>query len=158
RGVDTEIIKNNDGLETTPSAVWVDRRQRLFVGKAARERSELDPENTSVEFKLRMGTAGQAKVFAAGGPSVTPRPLAGEVLKSLKRDVAQRTGEEIDAAVITVPAAFDLSACDATRRAAELAGLTHSPLLQEPTAAALAHGFQTTADNVFWLVYDFGGG
>jgi molecular chaperone DnaK len=158
RGVETEVIKNNDGLETTPSAVWLDRRERLYVGKAARERSELDPDNTCVEFKLRMGTVGQPKTFAASGRSMSPEELSAEVLKSLRRDVTQRTGEEIGAAVITVPAAFELNACDATRRAAETSGLTYAPLLQEPTAAALAHGFQSSADNVFWLVYDFGGG
>jgi molecular chaperone DnaK len=158
RGVETEVIKNNDGLETTPSAVWVDRRERLYVGKAARERSELDPDNTCVEFKLRMGTAGQPKAFAASGRSMSPEELSAEVLKSLRRDVTQCTGEAIGAAVITVPAAFELNACDATRRAAEISGLTYAPLLQEPTAAALAHGFQSSADNVFWLVYDFGGG
>jgi len=158
RGVETEVIKNNDGLETTPSAVWLDRRERLYVGKAARERTELDPENTCVEFKLRMGTVGQPKEFAASGRSMSPEELSAEVLKSLRRDVTQRTGEEIRAAVITVPAAFELNACDATRRAAEISGLAYAPLLQEPTAAALAHGFQTSADNVFWLVYDFGGG
>lgn len=157
-GVDAEIVRNNQGLETTPSAVTIDRRDRLYVGQAAKQRAEVDPENTCVEFKLMMGTSGTPKVFAAGGRSMTPEELSAEVLKSLRRDVAQRTGDDIQAAVITVPAAFDLSACDATRRAAELAGLTHAPLLQEPTAAAMAYGFQTSADNAFWLVYDFGGG
>jgi molecular chaperone DnaK len=157
-GVEAEVIKNNDGFETTPSAVWIDRRDRLYVGKAAKERGELDAPNTCAEFKLRMGTTGQAKLFETTGRSMEPEQLSAEVLKSLKRDVAQRLGDDIQAAVITVPAAFELSACDATRRAAELAGLTYVPLLQEPTAAALAYGFQTDADNVFWLVYDFGGG
>ena len=79
-------------------------------------------------------------------------------MKSLKSDVQQRTGEEIGCAVITVPAMFELPACDATRRAAKLAGLENCPLLQEPVAAAIAYGFSAAADNVFWLVYDFGGG
>ncbi|WP_067488611.1 Hsp70 family protein [Actinomadura hibisca] len=157
-GVDAEIVKNNDGFDTTPSAVWIDRRDRRYVGRAAKERSELDPGNTCVEFKLRMGTSGAPKIFEATGRRMGPEELSAEVLKSLRNDVAQRTGDELRAAVITVPAAFDLSACDATRRAAELAGLTQTPLLQEPTAAALAYGFQSEADNVFWLVYDFGGG
>jgi len=157
-GVDTEIIKNNDNADTTPSAVMIDRRDRLYVGDIARKRSEQDVANTCVEFKLRMGTTGQDKLFEASGRTLSPEEMSAEVLKSLRRDVAQRTGEDISAAVITVPAAFDLSACDATRRAAALAGLTHAPLLQEPTAAALAYGFQSAADNVFWLVYDLGGG
>ncbi|MFF5260506.1 Hsp70 family protein [Actinomadura viridis] len=157
-GVEAEIIKNNDGFDTTPSAVMVDRRGRLYVGQAAKKRNELDPENTCVEFKLRMGTTGQPKHFPAGDRTMEPEQLSAEVLKSLRRDVAQRTENDITSAVITVPAAFDLSACDATKRAAGLAGLVNAPLLQEPTAAALAHGFQAEAENAFWLVYDFGGG
>jgi molecular chaperone DnaK len=136
----------------------VDRRGRLTVGQRAKERGESDPDNTCLEFKGQMGTTGQPKVFAATGRSMEPEELSAEVLRSLRQDVAKRTGEEITASVITVPAAFELSACDATRRAAGLAGLTHAPLLQEPTAAALAYGFQTDDENAFWLVYDFGGG
>jgi len=157
-GVDAEVIKNNQGHETTPSAVWVDRRNRIHVGQAAKMRSEADPDNTCTEFKLRMGTSGMAKHFVAAGRSMEPEELSAEVLKSLRRDVAQRLERDITAAVITVPAAFELSACDATKRAAELAGLTQAPLLQEPIAAALASGFQSAADNTFWLVYDLGGG
>lgn len=157
-GVQTEVIKNNDGDDTTPSAIWIDKRDRLYVGRAARDRSEVDPGNTCGEFKLRMGTAGQLQRFAASGRELTPEELSAEVLKSLRADVRTRTGEEIQAAVITVPAAFDLNACDATRRAAELAGLRYPVLLQEPTAAAHAYGFQSTDDNAMWLVYDFGGG
>jgi molecular chaperone DnaK len=158
RGVETEIIKNNDAADTTPSAVWIDKRNRLYVGKAARERAETDPDNTQVEFKLRMGKAGAEHRFPASGRSMSPEELSAEVLKSLTDDVLQRTGEQLHAAAITVPAAFDLSASDATRRAAELAGLTHAPLLQEPTAAALAYGFQAADENSLWLVYDLGGG
>ncbi|GAA2438283.1 hypothetical protein GCM10010191_61780 [Actinomadura vinacea] len=157
-GVEAEIIKNDLSSDTTPSAVMVDRRGRLIVGQAAKQRGESDPDNTCLEFKSQMGTTGQPKVFAAAGRSMEPEELSAEVLRSLRHDVAKRTGEEITSAVITVPAAFELSACDATRRAAELAGLTHAPLLQEPTAAALAYGFQTDDENAFWLVYDFGGG
>ena len=80
------------------------------------------------------------------------------MLKSLKQDVKKNTGEEVEAAVITVPAAFDSPQSIATERAAKLAGIRVSPLLQEPIAAALAYGFQTDRENAFWLVYDFGGG
>ncbi|MGP3967832.1 Hsp70 family protein [Streptomyces sp. 6N223] len=157
-GVSTEVIKNNEGQETTPSAVWIDRRERLFVGAPARERGESDPGNACTEFKLRMGTAGQDKRFADSGRTMTPEELSAEVLKSLRADAAARLGEEVRAAVITVPAAFDLSACEATERAARLAGLDHTPLLQEPAAAAHAYGFQATEENATWLVYDLGGG
>jgi molecular chaperone DnaK len=158
RGVDAEVIKNNEDADTTPSAVWIDRRGRLRVGRAARDRAESDPDNTAAEFKLRMGTAGQSVTFAASGRALTPTQLSAEVLKSVRADVQQRLGEDIDSAVVTVPAAFDMSACDATRAAAEEAGLRLSPLLQEPTAAALAYGFQSADEDARWLVYDFGGG
>ncbi|MGV9384551.1 Hsp70 family protein [Nonomuraea sp. NPDC003707] len=157
-GVDVEVVKNNRQSEITPSAIWIDRAERLHVGDVAKKRSELDHENTCIEFKARMGMTDQPKVFADGGLSMTPEEMSAEVLKSLKGDVAQRTGDDLRAAVITVPAAFQLSACEATKQAAKLAGLEHAPLLQEPTAAALAYGFQSTADNAFWLVYDLGGG
>jgi len=87
-----------------------------------------------------------------------PEELSAEVLKSLKADVRQSSGEELSAAVITVPTAFEVDQYDASRKAAELAGFVTSPLLQEPAAAALAYGFQSTRDNVLWMVYDFGGG
>ncbi|HEX2133599.1 MAG TPA: Hsp70 family protein [Actinophytocola sp.] len=156
RGVTTEVIGNNEGDQTTPSAVWADRRGRLHVGRAARERGETDPDNTCLEFKLRMGTVGTVKTLA--GQDMTPERLSAEVLRSLRADASARLGEELRAAVITVPAAFDLSACDATRRAAELAGLRVSPLLPEPAAAAHCYGFQNADEDATWLVYDLGGG
>ncbi|WP_225730561.1 MULTISPECIES: Hsp70 family protein [unclassified Nocardia] len=158
RGVDAEVIKNNEDADTTPSAVWIDKRDKLRVGRAAKERAESDPDNTAAEFKLRMGTAQEKVRFAASGRELTPPQLSAEVLKSLRADVAQRLGEDIEAAVVTVPAAFDMSSCEATRVAAEAAGLRFAPLLQEPTAAALAYGFQSADENARWLVYDLGGG
>ena len=157
RGVDTEVVKNNDDRDTTPSAVWIDRRDRLYVGRVARERAEVDPANTSLEFKLRMGTADTMAHFAASGRELSAEQLSAEVLKSLRGDVQQRHGVDLTAAVITVPAAFDLSACEATGRAGSLAGFASTPLLQEPTAAAFAYGFQREND-ARWLVYDLGGG
>jgi molecular chaperone DnaK len=96
--------------------------------------------------------------FTDSGLNRKPEELSAEVLKQLKADVAARTGEDVHSAVITVPAAFELHQCDATRKAAELAGLKGSPLLQEPVAAALAYGFQIDSERAYWLVYDFGGG
>ncbi len=154
---DVEVIRNNEGFEYTPSAVWIDRNSRLHVGRRAKEQFEVDEENAAIEFKLQMGKAIE-KTFKRSGRSMKPEELSAEVLKSLLGDVRQRLGEEVSASVITVPADFDLPQCDATRKAAQLAGLTASPLLQEPVAAALAYGFQKNAENVYWLVYDLGGG
>lgn len=158
RDVTADVVKNNEGDDTTPSAVLLDERGRLYVGRAAREQMEARPEDTAGEFKLLMGTAGAARDFAAARRSLTPEELSAEVLKSLRADVREHLDEDIRAAVITVPAAFDLNSCDATRRAARLAGLSVSPLIQEPTAAAHAYGFQATHDTGMWLVYDLGGG
>lgn len=156
-GADVEVFKNNEDRECTPSAVWIDGKGRLFAGSRAKERYESEPENATIEFKLKMGTSHEY-TFQSTGQSMKPEELSAEVLKSLRGDVQHRSGEIISAAVITVPAAFELPQCAATNRAAQLAGLTFSPLLQEPVAAALAYGFQSGSEKVFWLVYDFGGG
>jgi len=152
------VIRNNDGSQFTPSAVWMDKNGALHVGKAARGRLVNDPDNSASEFKLWMGKA-QTKTFARGSRTFSAEELSAEVLKSLKQDVKREfAAEDIEAAVITVPAAFNQPASEATRRAALRAGIKVSPLLQEPVAAALAYGFQNERENVFWLVYDIGGG
>ncbi len=157
KGRDTEVFKNNENFEFTPSAVWIDKNDRLYVGRRAKERLEDDPENARAEFKLQMGTDAKLE-YKRSGRLLAPEELSAEVLKSLRADVKQRTGEEITSAVITVPAAFELPQTEATQKAARLAGLELSPLLQEPVAAALAYGFQQENNKVHWLVYDFGGG
>jgi len=157
RGTEVDIIKNNEGSEYTPSAVWFDAKNRLWVGRQAKEASEADPDNSAIEFKLQMGTT-EEKHFVRSGKRMKPEELSADVLKSLRASVKQKINEDCEAAVITVPAAFELPQCDATNRAAQLAGIKQSPLLQEPVAAALAYGFQSMSDRVFWLVYDLGGG
>jgi molecular chaperone DnaK len=151
------IIRNNDNWQFTPSTVWADKNGALRVGMSAKERVFSDPKNGAAEFKLMMGKAHSHR-FERLNRSLTPEELSAEVLKSLKDDVRRDTSEDLQAAVITVPAAFDQPESEATRRAAKLAGITFSPLLQEPIAAALAYGFQHEHENVFWLVYDMGGG
>ncbi len=156
-GGDVEVVKNNDSLEYTPSAVWLDKGNAMVVGRAAKERLDSDEANAFSEFKLQMGRE-REYCFARNGQVMKPEDLSAEVLKSLLADVRRRRSEDLQAAVITVPADFDLPQTAATQRAAQLAGLTFSPLLQEPVAAAQAYGFQSQSDKVFWLVYDFGGG
>ena len=157
KGVATEIIKNNADGDITPSAVSIDKKGALQVGQRARNRGIDAPEDAYMEFKRRMGSD-HIYQFRSSGQSRSPEELSAEVLKSLRADVQQRVGELIEAAVITVPAAFELHQCEATRRAAQLAGFRESPLLQEPVAAALAYGFQVEEHKAYWLVYDFGGG
>ncbi len=158
-GVEAKVIPNREGASFTPSAVWLDRKNRMHVGRLAKERAESNPEECATEFKLRMGDGDRAaRTLRYTEQPVTPQTLSSEVLKQLREDVRQNTGDEINAAVITVPAAFELPQCEATRMAGELAGLSVTPLLQEPVAAALAYGFQEESDNLLWLIYDFGGG
>jgi molecular chaperone DnaK len=156
-GTDTDIIDNNYQAKLTPSAVWMDGKCRLHVGQKAKERLEDDPGNAFSEFKLQMGTS-HFWTFQNSGTEVRPEELSAEVLKSLRGDVEQQKGEVMNAAIITVPADFDLPENAATQRAAQLAGFSYVQLVQEPVAAALAYGFQSDSDKVFWLVYDLGGG
>jgi molecular chaperone DnaK len=157
-GTVPEVIPNREAALSTPSAIWFDKRGKQYVGKPAKDQYFYDGENAAVEFKLRMGQKDWRKTFQRTGKQMLPEEMSAEVLKSLKADVYVAKREDLHAAAITVPAAFELPQCDATRRAAELAGLAVCPLLQEPVAAALAYGFQSASNNVFWLVYDFGGG
>lgn len=156
-GVATTVFKNNEQSETTPSVVWIDKKERLHVGQAAKDQLFGDPENSRAEFKLQMGRT-QGLKFARSGRELRPEELSAEVLKSLREAVRQSAGQEVSAAAITVPADFDAPQNAATTKAAQLAGFIQSPLLQEPVAAAMAYGFQSTKDKVFWLVYDLGGG
>lgn len=156
-GVDTEVFKNNLGSETTPSAVYLDKKGSIYVGDVAKAQLEKDPENAFSEFKLQMGTEKQY-TFERNKKKMSPQELSAEVLKALKEDVRRQLREDVTSVVITVPAAFELPQCQATNQAAELAGFVNHPLLQEPIAAAMAYGFQSEADNKFWMVYDFGGG
>lgn len=157
KGITPEIIKNADDQDVTPSAVSFGKNGQQFVGTRAKNSIITKPDDAYVEFKRRMGTD-EIYTFKSSGLKKTPEELSAEVLKALRADAATRLEEEIQAAVITVPAAFELHQCDATRKAAELAGLKGSSLLQEPVAAALAYGFQIDSEKAYWLVYDFGGG
>jgi len=156
-GTDVEVIDNNEGHKTTPSAVLIKKDGSLYVGTRAKNYLGNDDEDAFHEFKLNMGKEYKYKL-SKNAKSMTPEELSAEVLKELKDSVYQRKGEIINAAAISVPAAFGTPQNMATDKAARLAGLNVSPLLQEPIAAALAYGFQDYSKKRFWLVYDLGGG
>lgn len=158
-GVEPEIIKNSEDQDITPSAVWINRQDIVRIGSRAKGATvgEREENNAYTEFKRQMGTP-HIYEFASSGKKKKAEELSAEVLKDLRASVESKTGELIQSIVITVPAAFELHQCDATRRAAELAGFKNSSLLQEPVAAALAYGFQIDSEKAYWLVYDFGGG
>lgn len=159
-GVTPQIIKNNEDKDITPSAVYISKKGQVYTGDRAKSQLEREQmlNDVVVEFKRRMGSDFEY-AFSASGQRKRPEELSAEILKSLRGDVAQRTGEDIRAAVITIPAMFEQAQCSATKRAGELAGFEQTALLQEPVAASLAYGFQKEiAGKAFWLVFDFGGG
>ncbi|WP_326566095.1 Hsp70 family protein [Amycolatopsis rhabdoformis] len=158
-GGQVSVVKNNLQGDYTPSAVWLPKAGVVQVGAAAKSRRERDPDNVQIEFKQAMGYVDARRTFARAGVSMTPVELSAEVLKSLRGDAARRFGEPPEAAVITVPAAFALNQTEATSEAAKLAGFSsRCPLVQEPTAAAFAYGFQNESRGAYWMVFDFGGG
>jgi molecular chaperone DnaK len=150
------IIKNAVNEDVTPSVVYVHPRGEIYVGQEAKKRWMVDPKNTQAWFKRVMGRPMQFSF--QNGRTMNPEELSAEVLKSLKSDVNQRLGEDMRAAVITVPAMFPQEACAATQRAAKMAGIDFAPLVMEPVASAMAYGLQFSTSEGFFLVYDLGGG
>ncbi|MDT7778988.1 MAG: molecular chaperone HscC [Acidobacteriota bacterium] len=154
---DVRVIQNNDQMNVTPSVVRVLKSGSLMVGLRAYNAIAEDPENVAQEAKRLMGQR-YSKTFPASGRAMTPEEISAEVLKSLVADARRRTEREVRAACVTVPAAFTALQCEATARAAQLAGLEEYPLLQEPIAAAIAYGAEPGVRDQRWLVFDLGGG
>lgn len=154
---DVRVFQNNDQMSVTPSAVHILRNGRVIVGKRAYNAIVTDPDNVAIQFKRWIGQRDTVR-FPASGREMTPEELSAEVLKSLKADVGVQTGDDIRTAVITVPAAFATLQCEATSRAAKLAGVEECVLLQEPIAAAVAYGVKPGARDQRWMVFDLGGG
>jgi molecular chaperone DnaK len=156
-GRQQRLLPGPDGDPLLQSAIQVLASGEVIVGAKAKAMLDIDPANTSIEFKRLMGT-GEKKRFPASGREFTPEELSAEVLRTLAARAVAVDGESPRAAVITIPAMFQLPQCDATRRAAALAGIEHAPLLQEPIAAAIAHSGTGEVRDGSWLVYDLGGG
>lgn len=154
-----EVIKNNDNQEITPSAVQLLQNGGVVIGRKAYEHHRTRGDaDAATKFKRQMGKRDQRYTFAAAGVEKGPEELAAELLKSLRADAEAWAGEPVRAAVITVPAAFELTQCEATQRAAAQAGIEQAPLLQEPIAAGLAYGYQRELGDGYFIVYDLGGG
>ena len=153
-----EVFKNPKGFrESLPSVVFY-RNDKIVVGEKAEQYAERDPKNVFRFFKRKMGTA-EVFPIPSLGQSKSPVELSAEVLKELKTFI--HTGEVPQAAVITIPASFDMRQANATKEAARAAGFHQVLLLQEPIAASIAYANSERGRDLEgsqWLVYDLGGG
>ena len=149
-----QLIPNRLGSVLTPSVVSIDREGRLYIGEAASERALLHPLESAAVFKRSMGTE---REFQLGDRRFRAEELSSLVLKSLKEDAEAFLGESVTDAIISVPAYFNDHQRKATKRAGELAGLHVVRIINEPTAAAIAHGMAEQND-ARYLVFDLGGG
>ena len=155
RNGEAELIPNRLGKRLTPSVVSVDEAGTVYVGETARERGVLHPLSTASVFKRSMGTD---REYTLSGRKFRAEELSALVLRSLKEDAEVYLGESVTEAIISVPAYFNDHQRKATQRAGELAGLTVSRIINEPTAAAIACGMGRTEEDERYLVFDLGGG
>ena len=149
-----ELIPNRLGSVLTPSVVSIDAEGRLYIGEAARERAMVHPLESASVFKRSMGTE---RDFQLGQRHFRAEELSSLILKSLREDAEAYLGEPCTDAIISVPAYFNDLQRKATKRAGELAGLNVVRIINEPTAAAIAHGM-AEQDDARYLVFDLGGG
>lgn len=148
-----ELIPNRLGDLLTPSVVHINKNE-ISVGKVAKEKLITDSTNTIAVFKRLMGTNYQ---IAIGKKNYTAIELSSLIISSLKEDAEAYLSEKVTEAVISVPAYFNDNQRLATKKAAELAGLTVERLINEPTAAAIAYGLHDKEDGSY-LILDLGGG
>lgn len=148
-----QILENSEGERVTPSIVGFDGEERL-VGKPAKNQMLTNQENTVRSIKRHMGEDYEVELEEN---NYTPQEISSMILQKLKKDAEDKLGNEVEKAVITVPAHFDDTQRQATKDAGEIAGLEVERILNEPTAAALAYGLDDDREKTI-LVYDFGGG
>lgn len=171
------IVENKEGVRTTPSMIAMSKTNERLVGLLAKRQAVTNPENTLFSIKRLIGRhfddpevqrdmktmpykivrAGEGVKVLMGGKEYTPQEISAMVLGKLKADAEEKLGQSITEAVITVPAYFDDSQRKATIEAGEIAGLKVLRIINEPTAAALAYGFNKKKDEKI-AVYDLGGG
>jgi len=172
-----KILENAEGNRTTPSIVAVSKSGERLVGQVAKRQAVVNPKNTLFSIKRLIGRRyeddevqrdiknlpfeiekkGEGVVIHMGKKEYRPQEISAMVLQKLKADAEAKLGEKIEEAVITVPAYFDDSQRQATKDAGEIAGLKVRRIINEPTAAALAYGFNKKKDEKI-VVYDLGGG
>ncbi|HPA47271.1 MAG TPA: Hsp70 family protein [bacterium] len=148
------ILPNDLGDRLTPSIVHFAEDGDILVGKKARRAAALNPDRTIFSIKRRMGTKYRVNI---DGIQRTPQEISSIVLQKLKTDAENYLGQDIEQAVITVPAYFTDAQRQATRDAGMIAGFRVRRIIDEPTAAAISYGLDKESDQIL-MVYDFGGG
>ena len=173
-----KIIENTEGNRTTPSVVAIAKNGDRLVGLLAKRQAVTNPENTiygikrfmghnfddpevqkdlkNASFKIQKGSTGGVEV-KIGDKWMRPEEVSAMILGKIKADVEAKLGTKITEAVITVPAYFNDAQRKATKDAGQIAGLDVKRIINEPTAAALAYGFNKKKNEKI-VVYDFGGG
>ncbi len=152
-GGESKVITNPEGGRTTPSVVAF-KEGEIQVGEVAKRQMVTNPETVS-SVKRKMGT--QEKIHV-NDKDYTPQELSAMILQNLKKSAEEYLGEEVDKAVITVPAYFNDAERQATKDAGKIAGLEVERIINEPTAASLAYGIDKQDKDQTILVYDLGGG
>ncbi|GBL03398.1 molecular chaperone DnaK [Glaciecola sp. KUL10] len=178
-GDKAKVIENAEGDRTTPSIIAYSNEGEILVGSPAKRQAVTNPKNTLFAIKRLIGRRfednevqrdidimpfnitkadnGDAWV-EANGEKMAPPQISAEVLKKMKKTAEDYLGEEVTAAVITVPAYFNDSQRQATKDAGRIAGLEVKRIINEPTAAALAYGMDKKKGDSVVAVYDLGGG
>jgi len=176
-GGEPKVLENKEGNRTTPSVVAIAKSGERLVGQLAKRQAATNPENTLFSIKRLIGRhfndekvqrdikhlpfkivqAGEGVKVKMGDKDYTPQEISAMVLQKLKADAEEKLGEKVEEAVITVPAYFDDAQRQATKDAGEIAGLKVRRIINEPTAAALAYGFDKKKGQQI-AVYDLGGG
>ncbi|MBU2566906.1 molecular chaperone DnaK [Patescibacteria group bacterium] len=176
-GGQPKVLENAEGARTTPSIVAISKNKERLVGQLAKRQAAVNPVNTLFSVKRLIGRRwddaevqrdkawlpyklvqkGEGVRVIMDDKEYSPEEISAMVLQKMKADAEARIGEKITEAVITVPAYFDDSQRQATKVAGEIAGLTVKRIINEPTAAALAYGFDQKKDQKI-IVYDLGGG
>ena len=173
-----QIIENAEGNRTTPSVVGISKNDERLVGLLAKRQAVTNPENTVFGIKRFIGhdfkddavqrdkdivpygisesdTGGV--MITMGNEQYRPEEVSAMILQKLRADAEEKRGTGFQKAVITVPAYFNDSQRQATKDAGKIAGLEVERIINEPTAAALAYGFNEKKDQKI-AVFDFGGG
>ncbi|MBU2025565.1 MAG: molecular chaperone DnaK [Patescibacteria group bacterium] len=178
QGEKPAVIENKEGNRTTPSIVAINKSNERLIGLLAKRQAVTNPANTIfsakrligrnfndsevqkdkklLPYEIRESKEGSVEI-KIGDDWKRPAEISAMVLQKLKADAEEKLGEEIVKAVITVPAYFDDSQRKATKDAGKIAGLEVERIINEPTAAALAYGFDKNKDQKI-AVYDLGGG